>query len=160
LHLAETFFLKLEVAHRENFVNKQNFGLEMGRHRKGKAHLHSRAVVFQRCVEEPFDLRKTHDGVKLTKDLALAHPQNRAAQEHILATGEFRMEASADFQEGTDAAADFRMSFGRLCNAREELEEGCLARAIPADQTDNFALHDIEMNIFHGPQDIFGSLVS
>src|SRR4029077_12472938 len=54
LHLAQTFFLELEVADSEYFIYEKNFRLERGGHGKCQPHLHSRAEIFERRIEITF----------------------------------------------------------------------------------------------------------
>ena len=86
LHFAEALLLKFEVADGQHFVHEQNFGLEMRGHGKRQPHLHSRAEMLQRRIDETFDLGEIDDLVELAVDFSLAHPENRAAQVDIFAS--------------------------------------------------------------------------
>ncbi len=62
------------------------------------------------------------------------------------------MEAGADLEQGTDAAADLGSTLGRLGDAREELQQRRLAGAVSADEADHLALLDLEARVAEGPQ--------
>src|SRR5579862_864312 len=51
-HFTQALFLKGDITHRQDFIDKQNFRLEMGGHSEGETHLHAAAEVFQRSIEE------------------------------------------------------------------------------------------------------------
>src|SRR4029077_17327287 len=124
LHFPEAFFLEFEVTDREDFVNEENFRLEMRGNGESEAHLHSSAEIFQRRIQIPLDAGKCHNGILLLIYLPFAHPQNRTAQIYIFAPGQFGMESSADFKQASHAAAYFGKPSGRTSDAREQFKQG------------------------------------
>src|SRR6185437_16948929 len=66
------------------------------------------------------------------------------------------MEAGADFEKAGDAAVEFGVADGGAGDAREQLEQGGFARAVSADQADDFALLDFEGNVADGPDHFAG----
>src|ERR1019366_8416114 len=105
-------------------------------HGEGKAHIHAAAVTLHWGIKKLLHLGKGDDLVKLSFDLGLAHTQNGAIQVDVLASGEFRVKAGANFEEATNASMNLRPSGGRFCNAREDFQEGSLAGAIEADEAE------------------------
>ena len=65
------------------------------------------------------------------------------------------MEARTDLQEASDAATGTNRAHGRACDLTEELEQGGLAGAVLADDADNVALLDLEVDIAERP-DVVG----
>ena len=55
-HLAEAFFLKSDIADRQDLVNDQYFGFEVGGDRECEPHIHTARIVFDWRVEKAFDL--------------------------------------------------------------------------------------------------------
>src|SRR6185503_2832080 len=101
-------------------------------------------VVLDRRVDEPLDFGKGHDLVELARDLCTAHSEDGAAQEDVLAPGQLGVESRADLEQGADAAADLGETGRRIGDAREDLQEGALARSVAADQADDVAVVDVE----------------
>ena len=107
-HLAQAFFLKGGVAHRQDFVHQEDLRLQVGRHRKGQADIHAGGIALHRGVQELLHLGEGDDLVELPVDLRLFHPQDGAVQIDVFPAGEFGMKAGAHFQEGAHPAVDFR----------------------------------------------------
>ena len=61
------------------------------------------------------------------------------------------MEAGADFEEGGDAASVADVACGWGGDMAEELEEGGLAGAVLADDADDVALLDLEVDVLECP---------
>jgi hypothetical protein len=85
-------------------------------------------------------------------DLRAAHAQNRAVEEDVLAAGQLGVEAGAYLQQRADPAADPAPAAGGLGDAREDLEQGALARAVAADDPHHLAALDLERDVFQRPQ--------
>ena len=60
-------------------------------------HMHAAAVAFHRCVQKLLHLGKRHNLIEFLPYLRPAHAQNRAVQENIFASGQFRVKAGAHF---------------------------------------------------------------
>ena len=60
--------------------------------------------MFDRRIEKPLDLGKSDDLVELLADLRPRHAEDRAVEIDILAAGQFRVKAGADFQQAGHAA--------------------------------------------------------
>src|SRR5208283_5284925 len=151
-HFAEALFLEVDVADGEDVIHQEDFRLEVGGNGKGQAHVHTAGIVLYGRVNEFFQLRESHDFIEFARDFALAHSQNCTAQISVLPPGEFRMKAGADFEQAADTPVNFRPAGGGLRDARENLEQGGLAGAIPPDEAENFALANLQGNILEGPE--------
>ena len=64
------------------------------------------------------------------------------------------MEAGADLEEGADPALEVDLAFGGGGDAREDLQEGALAGAVPADDAHDLALLDLEVDVLERPESI------
>src|SRR5205823_14048434 len=103
-HLAETFFLEVDVADGQNLIDEKNFRLEMGGDGEGQADVHAGGVVLNGGVNEFFELGEGHNLIEFADDFALAHAKDGAGEERVFAPGQLRMEARADFEERADTA--------------------------------------------------------
>jgi len=64
------------------------------------------------------------------------------------------VEAGADLEEAADAALEADLALGGGGDAGEDLEEGALAGAIPADDTYDLAAVHIEVDVLQRPKGI------
>ena len=151
-HLAQALPLKLQIADREHFVDDQNLAAQMRRHGEGQPHIHAAAVMLHGRVEKALDAGECDDRVELAADLRARHPENRAVEEHVLAPGELLIEAGAHFQKASDAAVEIGLPFGHLRDARQNLQQRALARAVAADQRQRFAAPHVERHVFQRPE--------
>ncbi len=139
VHLAQTFLLKPRIAHRQHLVDDQDLGLEVRGHGERQPHVHAAGVVLHGRVDELFDFGERDDLVELPFDFRPLHAEDRAVQEDVLAAGQLGMEAGADFEERSDAADDARAAARRRRDARQNLQQRRLARAVAADDADDLS---------------------
>jgi len=151
-HFAETFFLEIDVADGEHFIDEEDFGLEMGGDGEGQADVHAGGVVLDGSVDEFFELGEGYDFVEFAGDFATAHAEDSPTQKRVFAAGKLGMEAGADFEEGADAAVNFGPAGGRASDTREDLEKSGFAGAVAADETEDFAFADFEGDVLEGPE--------
>src|SRR5205814_2993508 len=108
--------------------------------REGEAHVHAGRVPLDRRLDKALDFREGDDLVELARDLGAAHAEDRTVQVDVLAPGQLRMKARADFKERADTAVELDAPVGRLRDARENFQERTLACAVMADDAEQFAL--------------------
>ena len=132
-HFPQAFLLKIDVAHGENFIHQQNFGLQMRRHCKRQPHVHSGRVVLDGRVDEFFQFGERHDFIEFPFDLRFAHPQDRSGKERVFASGQFRMKPCPHFQQRADPPVNLGPAFRRPRDAGQNLQQRRLARPIPPD---------------------------
>src|SRR5207245_4603541 len=111
-HVAETLFLEVDVTDGEDFVDEEDFRLEMGGDGEGQADVHAGGVVLDGRVNEFFELGEGDDFVEFAGDFAAGHPQDGAGEKRVLAAGKLGMEAGADFEERADAAVNLGPALG------------------------------------------------
>ena len=79
------------------------------------------------------------------------HTQNGAIQINVLAPGQIRVEARANFQQAGNAATHAHAAAGRRGHAAENLEQGAFAGPIAADDSERFPLLDGEADVLERP---------
>src|SRR5436309_13253833 len=117
----------------------------MGRDGEGQAEIHAAGVVLDGSIDELVDFGECHDIVELPVDVGVFHTEDRAIEVNVFAAGKLVVKTGADFEQCADAAINVGVSGGGLGNARENLEERALTRAVAPDDPDYFALLDFEI---------------
>ena len=82
---------------------------------------------------------------------SLGHAVDRAAEIHVLPTGELGMEAGADLEEGADPAARPAHTRGRLGDPADDLEQRALPGAVATDDSERLAFPDDEVDVAERP---------
>ena len=154
-HLAQAFALEGVVANGKDLVDDQNLRLEVGGHGEGQPDVHAAGIMLHRRVEELLHLGKRHDLVEFPPDLRARHPEDRAIEENVLAAAQLGMKPRADLEQRRHPAAQFDAPCGRLGDPRENLEEGRLARAVAADDSDDLAALDFKRHVAQRPKLLF-----
>src|SRR4051812_2856450 len=95
----------------------------MSGHGEGETHVHAAAVAFDGCIQEAFAAGEVDDGIELAFDFLFPHAEDLAVEVDVFATGEFRMEAGADFEEAADASKQLHFAGGGFGDAREYFKE-------------------------------------
>ena len=148
----EAFGLEARVADGKHLVHEQDRRLGLDGDREAEAHLHARGVVLELLVGKAFQVREMHDRVHPAAQLRPAEAEDGAVQVDVLASGELRVEAHAELQEGRHLAADPDAA-GRLSvDAGEDLEQRALARAVGADDAQELTLGNVEADILERQQ--------
>src|SRR5215471_17775446 len=98
-HFAEAFFLEVDVADCENFVDEKDFRLEMCGDGEGQADVHAGRVVLNWRVNEFFEFGKGDDFVELLRDFAASHAEDGTSEESVLAASKLGVKSGADFKE-------------------------------------------------------------
>jgi hypothetical protein len=115
-------------------------------------HVHPRGVALHGGVEKLLDLGEGDDVVELGSDLAPLHPENGTVQEDVLTAAQLRMESRPDLEQRGHPAAQDGATLGRLGDARKNLEQGTLARAVAADDADDLSNLHVERDSAQGPE--------
>ena len=74
-HFAQAFFLELDVADGQDFVDQKNFRLEMGGDGKGQPDVHAAGIMLHGRVDEFFEFGEGHDFVELAAISCLLMPR-------------------------------------------------------------------------------------
>ena len=144
------------IAHGQHFVDDQDFRFEVGRDGEREADVLPGTVALDGRVEVPADLGEFDDAVVLRQDFPAPHPEDTTGQEDVLPSGEFGVEAGADFEQTAEPAAKFYCAGGRHGDTTEHFQQCRFAGAVAAEQTDDFPGIDVERHIFDGPVDVVG----
>jgi hypothetical protein len=81
-----------------------------------------------------------------------AHAENRAAQIHVLETGQLWMKPRPHFDQGGQPPADRDFARRRHRDAGQQLENRALAGTVVTDDAERFALADLKGNVAQGPE--------
>ena len=84
---------------------EQDLRFEVRSDREREPHLHAARVVLDRRVDERVDVGERHDLVELPGNFRPPHPEDRAVDEDVFPSGQFRMEAGPHLEQRADAAA-------------------------------------------------------
>ena len=152
LDLVEATSLEFLVPDREDLIDDQHLGFEMCRDREAQPHLHAAREVLHGCVDEALDPGELDDRVELATHLDAAHPEDRSREEDVLSPREIDVKAGADFEQRADPPADLGPAFGRHRDARQELEQRALPRAVATDDPGDLSGHDLEVDVAQGPE--------
>jgi hypothetical protein len=152
LHPPEALALEGHVADGEDLVDEQHLGLEVRGDGEREAEVHAGRVVLHRRVGELRHLGEGEDLVELARDVGALHAEDRAAQEDVLAAGELAVEPGADLEQRADAPAHLGEPLRGPRDAREDLQQRALARAVAADHAEHFARRDLERHVAQGPE--------
>src|SRR5262249_32845938 len=76
-------------------------------------------------------------------------------EKDVLTAGELVMETGSDFEQTRDTAAQEHPPLRRLRDPAEDLQQGALAGAVAADDTEHFAPLDLETHIVERPEYLY-----
>ena len=134
-------------------VEQQDLRLDGGHHTEGEAHAHTGGVGAQRHGEVVAELTELGDVVHLLLHGALGLAEEQAADDDVLVAGDLRVHAHTQVEHGGDAALDHGGTAGRLVDAGEQPQQGGLAGAVVADQSDAVALLEVDVDVAEGLDD-------
>jgi hypothetical protein len=138
------------VAHGQGLVDDEDVRLHTAGHSKGQAHEHAAGVGLHWLVDEGTDVGKGNDVLQLGLDVRTGKPQDRGVEEDVFPAGELGVEASAEFQEGGNAAVDADGARRRSEGAAEKLEQGGLASAVLPDDAEDLTVGHFEADVVQG----------
>ena len=110
-------------------------------------------------VDEALDAGERHHLVEAAGDLGALHAQDGAVEVNVLAAGQLRVEAGADFEQAADPSADFCPALGRLGDARQNLEQRALAGTVVADHAEDLAGRNLQRDVAQRPDRVVGVLL-
>ena len=140
------------VADREDLVDEEHVGLDVGGHGEAEAHEHARRVVLHRGVDELLEPRELDDVVEAPIEVTFGEAEDRAVQVDVLASAQLHVEAGAEFeQRGQTADVRHAPALGTK-DAGEALEQRALARAVRTDDTEGLAGKDLEIDVAERPE--------
>ena len=107
-------------------------------------------------VDELLELGESDDGVEVARDLGALHPEDRPAQEDILPTRELGVKPRAHLEKRRHPPPQIDLAPRRNRDARQDLQEGALAGAVPADDANDLAFRDLERHVVESPDELVG----
>src|SRR6267378_6962117 len=159
-HFPKAFLLELQIAYGQHLVHQQNLGLELSSHGEGQSHLHARAEMLERRINEFIHLGERHNLIKFALDLTLAHAKNGPAQENVLAARELGMETCSNLKQAAHPSVNLGKTRRRARNPREDLEQCGLASSIATNQTNDRTFQNVERNVSECPELITAAIVA
>src|ERR1051325_3811989 len=108
--------------------------------------------MLDRCIDKLLYLSECNYFVKLSLDLHPFHTEYRSVQIDVLASGQLRMKAGADFKQRSYSSRYVGMAFRWVGDTRKNFEQRALSCSVAADNADYFAAFDFEGNVLEGPQ--------
>src|SRR5262249_5445670 len=75
------------------------------------------------------------------------HAEDGAVQVDVLPPRELRVKPGSHLEQGADAAANLHITARRLGDARQDLEQGALAGAVAADDSQDLAAFELEGDV-------------
>src|SRR3954462_11992817 len=106
---------------------------------KRESDVHAAAVAFDGGVEEFIDFGKGDDFVELSFYFSALHAEDCAVQEDVFASGQFGMEAGANFQQTRHAPFDPDSAFGWFGDAAKYFQKSALTGPISSNDSDDLA---------------------
>ena len=107
-------------------------------------------VGFDGLVNERADFGEVFDLLEALVDLSGGEAEDGAVQVDVVASGEFGVEAGAEFEQRGDASGDLGFSRGGLEDSGDDLQEGAFAGTVFADDAEGFAAFDGEGDVAEG----------
>ena len=157
-HLADGFLLELGIADGEDFVYDEDLGFEESRYGEAQTDSHTGGVTLHRSVDIAFTAGEIDDLVQLGLDLITGHAEDGAVHEDILTAGHLAMETCADLEEGTNSTMGSNRAGRRTGDAAQQFQKGRFAGAVLADDTNDVALLDLEVDVAERPDVVRGAL--
>ena len=151
-HLPKALALKVQVAHRQDFVDDQNLAPQMRGHGKGEPHVHPAAVMLHGRIEKAIDAGEGDDGVELLANLGAPHAEDGAVEEDVLATSQLLIESGADFQKAPHAAIEIHFAMSHLRDPGQNLQQRAFSGAVSADEAEHFAASNVEGDVPKRPE--------
>ncbi len=148
--------LKTLVAHSQYLVDHQNVGVDVDRHGKAETHVHARGVELHRSIDECLELGEVDDGIEDAVHFLLGHAQEGSVEVDVLPPGQVLLEARAQLEQTGQFALDDDFARSRLEHAADALEQGRLARPVPAQDPDRLTLAHLQGDVLEGPEVLRG----
>ena len=135
------------VAHGQDLVHDQDFGIHHGGYREAQAGLHAGGEVLDRGIQELPDLREINDLVEMFFHILPGMSQHRAVQKNVLPGCHLRVKTGAELDHGRDLAAHLHSPLVRLQNPGDRLKKGGFTGAVDPDQSPGFSFFYMQIHI-------------
>ncbi len=135
------------VADREHLVDEHDVGVGLDHHREREPDHHPRRVVLELEVGEVAQLGEVEHRVEPAPRLAPAEAHHHAVEDDVLARRQLGVEADAELDERRQPAGHADPAGVGAVDARHDLQQRALARAVAADDPEELALVDVERDV-------------
>ena len=109
----EALLLKAHVANSENLVDDKHVRIDLGCHRKRQPDVHAGRILLNGSVDKFANFSEADDAVPPRRHFFFRVAHQQTIQHDVLAPGQLVMEASAEFEEGSNGSLHFDFSRGR-----------------------------------------------
>ncbi len=144
--------LEFRVAHRDDLVDQQDLGLHVHRDRESETHVHAARVDLHRFVDEVADAGELDDVVDRRRHLTPGEAEHGAVQVDVLATGQVRVEARSELEQGRQPSGGLDRALGGTVDSRHESQQRRLPAAVVSDETEERARRDLEIDVAQHPE--------
>lgn len=151
VNFTEAALPEIDVADRESFIDQQDFGIDVDRHRECEPDHHAARIGLHRLMDEIADFREFRDVGEFMIHCLRGDAQDRGVQIDVIAARKFRIESGAQFEESRHPSADFHAARAGLQDAGADLQQRALAAAILPHQAERLAAAHFESDIAQGP---------
>src|SRR5258706_12144310 len=131
--------MELSFAYGENRVRNEQIRIEMRGNREGKTDVHPTRITLDWCVDELCELRELDDLIETVRHFVPRHAEHRPLEENVVTAGQITVEAGADLDQARHATAQFDFAFRGLRDAREDLQQRRLSRAVSTYDAEHLA---------------------
>ena len=143
----EALLLEGGVADGQHLVDQQHLGVDLGRDREAESHRHARGVVLELEVDELLQLGEGDDLVEALARLGAREAHHHRVDDDVVARGEVGVEADAELDERRQPALHAHLAAVGPVDAGEALQQRALARAVAADDAEELALLDGDVDV-------------
>src|SRR6266536_1108719 len=144
------------VADGQDLVDEQHVRIAVGGDREPEPNGHAGRVRLDRRVQKLLEFREPDDLVEATRDFLPGETEQESVDLDVLAAGDLGMKPGAELEQSGEPAAHGDRARSRPENARQELQERGLARAVRSDDAHRFPRRDRERDVGHGRDRFIG----
>ena len=154
--LVEALLLERGVPDGEHLVDQQDVGVDLDGGGECEPNVHPRRVVLQLEIDELLELGERQDVVETLCRLLAGKPEHDRVDDHVVPSGEIRIESDAELDERRQTAVDREFALVDVVDPGEALEQRALAAAVAADDSEELAGRDLDAHVLDSPQDVEG----
>ena len=146
------FLGEKSVPNGQGFVDDQDVRVHVSDHGECQAHVHAARIILDGLLDEVPDVREGGDVVESCVDFFLGEPQHRRIHVHILAAGEFGIEARSQLEQGRRPPPGMDGAGGGRQGPADQLKQGGLARSVAPDDPHRFPPAHLERYPSQSPE--------
>ena len=142
--LVMTFLVKIVVSNHDDLVDEVAIEFDRKRQSKGQPGTHPRRIGLDRHLQLTTELSEIFDEVLNLAVFVTVNPRDEAG---IVIAGQAALKAASEPEGPRHAHVARNLAGRRHFDAAEQLDEGGLARAIAAKETDMFSASNLQVQV-------------